>query len=513
VGTRVPGIQRRGRALVAALLATALVPVAAGSQTLSDLTGLLQPGSRPSLALGGDPFRSAVDDQYGWWQELGLSREPEIGVEGVWSEPLHSEVANLQRALTGRWVVDPPGVRGRLRLGGEIFAPNWGIRWAGGDGAVRLGGSGVGGIVGARARELLPGLTVQGVSPSFGALQDVRGPAAGGGARYRFRRLAVLQASRESGRSPELLRSDLYGELIQASLNLRSERTRADAAVMLPGRMRLEGSVARNDFQDIEGREIAPVYHLAPRGRSTVAQASVAWDSPIGWRVLGRYTRRDLELHGTAAWGGQRFSELSSATARQESYLVGAEHAPPGGPRWLLDAEMVRADARARLELETWPFTPSTIDLLGLRRIYRALGEARWHRVHVGLECPIRHAGRVGVGLAGYDIQPEGSLESWRPVFLVFGGTDRRLDRLGTRRLQLAALSLGIGLAVGASQVELAAQQFVFAKAFRTSDPSAPVAVPEPPGSVSATRGSLSGWSGIEVRASISRRFGGAAPR
>jgi hypothetical protein len=513
VGPRVPGARCRGRALAFALLAAALVPVGAASQTLSDLTGLLQPGSRPSLALGGDPFRSALDDQYGWWPELGLSREPEVGVEGVWSEPLHSEVANLQRVLTGRWVVDAPGVGSRLRLGGEIVAPNWGIRWAGGDGAVRLGGSGVGGIVGARVRELLPGLTVQGVSPSFGALQDVRGPAAGGGVRYRFRRLAVLQASWDRSRSPELLRSDLYGESIEASLNLGSERTRVDAALSLPGRLRLEGSAARSDFQDLKGREIAPVYHLAPRGRSTLAQGSVAWDSPVGWRVLGRYTHRDLDVRGTAAWGGQRFAELSSARVEQESYLVGAEHGSPGGPRWLLDAEMARTDARARLELETWPFTPSTIDLLGLRRIYRTIGEARWHRIHLAFDYPIRRSAHVGLGLAGYDIAPRGSLESWRPVFLVFGATDGQTERLDTRRLQLAALSLGIGMSVGTSQVELAAQQFVFAKAFPIPKPSVNTGASQPSGSVSASRGALSGWSGIEVRASISRRFGGRASR
>ncbi len=511
MGTRVPGARSRRYALAFALLVAAHVPNAARSQAFSDLTGLtgvLQPGSRPALALGGDPFRSAVEDQDGWWPQLGLSRRSEVVVEGAWSEPLRTNVANVRRTFAGRCVAEPPFARDHVRIGGEIIAPNWGVRWAGEDGEVRLGGSGVGGIVGIRIRELIPGLTVQGVSPVFGDLRSVRGPAAGAGARYRFRRLAVVQASWEASRAPEAVRSDLYGELIEASLNLRSERAGLDAVITLPARLRVEGSVARSDFQDLEGREVAPVYHLAPRGRSALAQASIAWQSPIGWCLLGRWTHRDLQMHGDASWGGQRFAELSSARAEQESYLVGAEHWSRRGSRWLLDAEIVRADARARLALETWPFTSTTVDLLGLRRIYRARGEAHWHRMHLGYEFPLRRTARVGLGLAGYDIEPEGTLDSWRPVFLVFGSADRQRDQLGTRRLQLAALSLGFGLAVGASRVELAAQQFVFAKAFPTETPPNYVEPSEPPDGVAVSHGSRPGWSGIEVRASVSRGFG-----
>lgn len=505
------------RALALALLAAAHFPAPTRAQAISDLTGLtglLQPGSRPALALGGDPFCSPVEDQDGWWQRPGLSRGQEVIVEGTWSEPLRTDVANLQRTIAGRWAVDPSVARGRVRVGGEIIAPDWGIRWAGGDGGVRLEGSGVGGTLAVRARELVPGFTVQAVSPTIGDRMGVRSTPAGVGARYRFLTIAVLQAAWETSRAPEVLRSDLYGEPIEASLNLRAERTRLDAAILLPGRLRVEGSAGWDDFRDLEARQAAPVYHLAPLGRSTLAQASVAWQSPIGWRVLGRYTHRELEIRGTASWGGQRFAEINSGRAGQESYLLGAEYVTPRGSRWLIDAETVWADARARLELETWPFTSGTVDLLGLRRIYRAQGEARWHRAHVGLVHPVRRTGLISVGLAGYDIAPAGTLESWRPMFLVFGSADREFDRLDTRRLQLVALSLGFGLAVGTTRFDLAAQQFVFAKSFQSvADAAADGAAPEPSGAVTTTDDQGSGWSGNEIRISVSRSFGGSTRR
>ena len=504
-------------ALVGLVLALLGAPAPACAQTISDLTGLtglLQPGSRPALAIGGDPFCSPVEDQDGWWQRMGLSRPPEVMVEGAWSEPVQSDVANDRRTISGRWVVDPPFARGRVRVAGEIMAPDWRAGWTGSDGSVRLEGSGVGGTFGARAFDLIPGLTIQGVSPTVGDLKGVRSPAAGAGARYRVGSLAVLQGAWEASRAPEMLRSDLYNEPIAASLNLRSERSRLDAVVRLPWRFRLEGSVARSDFRGLEAREVAPVYHLSPLGNSRLAQGSIAWQSPVRWRFLGRYTRRDLETHGTGSWGGQKFAELTAGIAEQESYLLGAEYWSSHGARWLVDVETVRANARARLELETWPFTAATVDLLGMRRIYRARGEATWHRAHMAHARPVGRTAHVSVGLSGYDIMPKGSLESWRPAFLVFGMADRHYDPLETRRLQLAAISLGFGVAAGATRFDLAAQQFVFAKAFQSgSDAPSEGGVAEPPIVEAPSDDSRPGWSGVEIRASVSRSFGPATKR
>jgi hypothetical protein len=189
------------------------------------------------------------------------------------------------------------------------------------------------------------------------------------------------------------------------------------------------------------------------------------------------------------------------------------EYGRSHGSRWLFDIEAVRANARARAELETWPFTSATIDLLGMRRIYRVRGEAQWHRAHVGFVHPIRNT-LVSAGLSGYDIAPAGTVESWRPVFLVFGGADRQHDTLDTNRLQLVALSLGFGWTAGGTRVDLAAQQFVFAKAFRTVTRSAPdVGTTPDPSSQPSSGDSNSGWSGVEVRASLSRSFGPSTKR
>jgi len=232
------------------------------------------------------------------------------------------------------------------------------------------------------------------------------------------------------------------------------------------------------------------------------------------WRFLGRYTIRDLEIRGIGSWGGQKFAELTRGSAMQESYLLGAEYWSSRGSRWLIDVETVRASARARRELETCPCTSSSVGVLGLRRSYRARGEARWHRAHVAHARPVGRTAQVSLGLSGYDVTPSGYLESWRPTFLVFGMADHQYDPLPTRRLQLAAVSLGFGVAAGTTRFDLAAQQFVFAKAFQSgTEPTTGAGVVHEPSAAAASSSAPSpGWSGVEIRASISRSFG-STPR
>ncbi|TMQ59881.1 MAG: hypothetical protein E6K72_01245 [Candidatus Eisenbacteria bacterium] len=144
----------------------------------------------------------------------------------------------------------------------------------------------------------------------------------------------------------------------------------------------------------------------------------------------------------------------------------------------------------------------------GLEGIGRVTAEAQWHRLHAGLDRPLGAAGRAQLGVAWYDVEPDASAESWRPVFLAFGKTDDRVDALGVRRAQLASVSLGGALRLGGMEGGLALEQFVFARAFRT--PPAPVESGNSQAAADAAPGGAKpgGWpGGTRIELTLSRRF------
>jgi hypothetical protein len=242
------------RALALALLAAA-PPAPTHAQAISDLTGLtetLQPGSRPARARRGSVLL-AVDDQDGWWRP-GLSRARGLPSRVV-EQALRAGVTNLQRTIAGRWAVNPGVARGRVRVGGEIIAPDWESDGLAGTAAC-ASGSGVGGTLGVRARDLVPGFTVS-CGPTIGDRMGVRSTPAGVGPLPPARRSGP--GIMGNGRTPEVLRSDLYREPIEASLNLHTERTRLDAAFRLPDACASRARGAGR-LRDLEARRRS-VYH------------------------------------------------------------------------------------------------------------------------------------------------------------------------------------------------------------------------------------------------------------
>ena len=362
-----------------------------------------------------------------------------------------------------------------------------------------------------RALEIVPAHG-PGREPHDRRSEGVRSPPQ---ARERATDSARSPSFRRRGRraAPEMLRSDLYGEPVEASINLRSPPRPPRRGDRLPAWLPVEGSAAWGDFQGLEDRKVAPVYHLAPLGWSSLAQASVAWQSPIGWRVLGRYTRRELEIRGTGL-GVARSSPSSARESRAGILPSGRGVRAVTWLRWLFDIENRTRLRACALELESWPFTSTTVDLLGLRRIYRARGEARWYRAPWVLFTRSGERHFSAWGSRATTSFPRGPSNLARSS-CGFGSADRHEDRLGTRRLQLAALSLGFGLAAGTTRFDLAAQQFVFAKALKTGTNAAGNAgtAPEPSGVGTVPHAPSPGWSGVEIRASVSRSFGPSARR
>jgi len=505
----------RAIAPLALALATACV---SSAHAAGEITPWLQPGSRAAPGIGGDPFRSPLMDECGWWSEPGFTPSPLVRVQSVASEPISKRATrgggSLSFGETSWHLLGATRIGGRpLAFAGRLSSPRWSGRLPAAGGELRFSGERSRVEAGVRVEGVAPGLSAQVVGPLWTEGGGRQTTNLGAGLRYRPRPWLAAQASWRGTRTPEAFSSDLYGQPIAASINLRSEQRRLDARVTLRHRVALEGSIARTGYSPIAPATPAFRYEITPAGSSRMDQASARVEVARGLGALARWTRAGFDAEGEAVWGGERFGRLNYARASLESRLLAFESRGAGGTRWLLDAERARAQGEARVVLETWPFTSTLVDLLGLRRIGRVSAEARWHRLHAAVERPLGVAGRAHLGLAWYDVRPVASIESWRPAFLVFGRADDRVDRLGFHRAQLAALSLGGTWRLGGIEHAIAIEQFVFAKTFRTAPagaaaPAAPSGHPVGDDGDDPGGGRAGGWpGGTRLEFSLSRRF------
>src|SRR6185503_20170417 len=163
-----------------------------------------------------------------------------------------------------------------------------------------------------------------------------------------------------------------------------------------------------------------------------ILSGGAVWRGPRGSRLLLRRTDHRARFEADASWAGGRFGHLNYAHVDARSWLGAAEWPVPRG-RALLDFESARGRVQARAEVESWPFTDALADLLGARRIARGVGSMRWEVTHAGIERAVRRTTSVRAGLAWYDLRPEAEIESWRPLFLVFGRTDVQREVLDVR--------------------------------------------------------------------------------
>jgi hypothetical protein len=488
-------------AVALALLVVRAAPAATGGE----LFDLLQPGSRPALGLGGDPFLSPLEDATGWWSSVPFRRAPAMTLDAFASSPVTEAAAGggalHQRALLWTLTREARIAGVPLALATRVATPQWRGRWGASTGGVTLGGEATRLDLAARV-PIGRAITLQAIAPAFELERDALASSAGVGLRVSPTPALAAQASWTRARAPERFESDLYGEVVRASLNLRTEDWRVDAEVKPWRAFQLGGSVMRATLSGLEPRHAAPDYELSPAGRAGMEQGNVTWGAQ-GERLLARWTREDLDLDAIASWGGQRFARIDRLRGDVESWLVGLERPAGAAGRLLLDGEWSQLRADALGQVETWPFTSTTIDLLGIRRLANASARARWTRWHAGFERRGK-ATSLELGAAWVDLWPEASMTSWRPVFLVFGATDERGGALRAYRVQLASLSLGATRTGRSVEVAARVRQFVYAHAFEAAARSQGE-TPPPSGDRSQSRPRWPG--GTQAQLTIARRF------
>ena len=459
------------------LLAAVSLAWCAEAAHAGDIVDLLHPGSRAAIGLGGDPFVSPLDPGGGLWPRLDALRSPALRLDAAASRSARERGPANAGALSGSVaasrLVMPLRLAGRpWALSAELASPRWSGSWSGSAGSVSLGGPESRMALEAFAPEVVPGLSLQTRLP-LGTTAGEPG-ASRSAAAIQYRRAAFwVQGHWTLQRRPELFRSDLYDQLIQAPLNLRSELFGIDGRIAPRARWSLEGSLARSHDRPLDAVDGAAGYRLSPGGAGRFGQASLVLGPPPR-RVLARWTERTSDLNGKAFLDGNLFARLNYGRMWLRSWLVAAEMGPATRTRGVMEFELAQAALTARGEVESWPFTSGLVALLGARRVGYASAAAQWSRWHAGIECHPRSQLEVTAGMNAYDIRPAGTLESWQPILFVFGRSGDQVDRLSIERAQLGAVSLGARARTGRTEVSFGVRQFVAARIQRR--PGAPAA-------------------------------------
>jgi len=93
--------------------------------------------------------------------------------------------------------------------------------------------------------------------------------------------------------------------------------------------------------------------------------------------------------------------------------------------------------------MEFWPFTPTFIDLLGMRRYYDGFIEAKAASIHSLWEYSQNKNWSHRIGLSCWYVVPAGQFDHWQPLFLVFGKTDERSTVLQVTEAWIGGFTFG----------------------------------------------------------------------
>ncbi len=488
------GLARIGRA-VAALAVTALLFTCPRVASCTDATNLLQPGSRPSLALGGDPFLSPLVDSIGWWGAAPISSSKSIAFavvgDGLLSEfgsggSGHASDSRLSSVVTG---LTHTG-RVRLAYGVSVAA---GVR----DGVWRSGGGSAsvrarqptleGGV---RAEGLAPGLSAMIVAPVPFGRQAQLASSFRTGLRYTPGRFFAAQAGAGRAHVPEVLNATFQDQEVKASLDVNAHTYQGDVLVRPVSWAEIEANGASAFIDALSDPDTTTAYAFAPKGRVFQQQCSAMLRAPKG-RAIVRWSRSDFDLKVKATWAAQQYGRVSLLKGDRSSWLVALDSGTPGGPRWLLEAERADMKGAAFGVVESWPFTSLLVSLLGERGYADASMSASWWRVHAGTDQRLGGVRRLQMGLTWFDIAPEVHLRTWASAVAGIGVRDLRFTQLDVHRVQLAVVSVGPAGHLGGAEWSVALRQFVFAKGFDTK-----VAAAEATGSQSSRSHRRLGWPG-----------------
>jgi len=252
------------------------------------------------------------------------------------------------------------------------------------------------------------------------------------------------------------------------------------------------------------------VLHTRPRlilGEGAFNSATGHWSAALG---LGQGEHR-----GFFTYQGARYGRV---LAQEDRWWLRLAWRPrPDESHWTVWAGYTGTVWDTEGAVEFWPFTDTTVDLLGLRRY--VTGDARVESVGGGLrrswgaDGPNARGSSLRAALDLLHVWGKGLMVSWQPGLLGIGRVDIREDPLQAESAQLLALGLQGGITLGGGfRLEGGAAQLVpLAVQDRPRSSPAPPPVPPPPPSEPAPESRVS-WAGFRWTVGLTLDLGTPGP-
>ena len=201
---------------------------------------------------------------------------------------------------------------------------------------------------------------------------------------------------------------------------------------------------------------------LQLEGRMRGSRMKAVVEPAPGWELGYAAGVWSVFSEGSLYWGGQRYGRLNvlscDAADRELSAIWRA--------REKLAFRLVYAsrdlDVFGRGRVESWPFTETAIDLLGVRQVAEAELTAEFTRVSLGAVLTFE-AGECAAGWAHHVVHPEGQLDTWIPGPLGIGRTDFVHREIDAETITVDEVRIAGQVDVGPVRLFFDVRQFVAA--------------------------------------------------
>lgn len=457
------------------------------------MLGILQPGGASHGEITPDGFRSAFDDGRGWWGLGRFAPEPRLSLVREHAEPATSRLTDGDALVLDRRLLADASAS----FAGEFLDWTTGLRYVhtdrdavligvDGDARLKARGSRLDGCV--RASPPASGFCFQASAPLWREHGDETGSESGWGLRYEAPTGWAVQLAHTHARNDAAFTAHLLDESVPLGINLATRSWHLAARTRPTARLRFEVTGHQDEYGRNRPLRDAAIYQCRPEGRGDGFGSMAVLDAGAGHELLYRYTDESLEAETTLSWSGARFGRIEMLRFDLRSHLLGWRRRGAAALQPRLECEMVRADVFGHASLQSWPFTETVIDLLGVKQVLAGTLVADWQRLTVVADWD-HGALASSLGLSWYRIEPRGFVETWRRI-LVFGVDEFEHEDLAIERIDLASVLLGATWSLGRQEASFAIQQFFLGEVKqRHPDQGAP----RPPGAGGARR---DGWFG-----------------
>lgn len=454
-------------AIAAALVCNVSAPPRVQAQAAQGLLSLLQFGGSEANHVFPDASRSAFDDTGGWWSLVRPVDELTLRVRRDHDEPITNRLTSDRGTAFDRMLrVDLATPLDECLGHGygvlQYERPDRATTVAGHDGGANLFGGSGRVRCGLRLVDVVPGLSAQAVGEVWRDGDRQLPSAAGVGLRYSPSSVWAVQWHRAVSVGDEHAFGTILDDPISVRSNLRSQRWELAGRLSPWHRLVCELAFHRVRFQPHVPSDDRETYQIEPGGDSQGWTASLGLQAGANHRWYFRFRDEQVDVEAAAFWGGQQFGKLNYVRAYLKSRSLGWRMRVARASEIQAEFETASLDGAARAKVESWPFTDTVIDLLGISKIYKGWGSVSWQRLTATAAGPAPWTGRWRLGVSWFDITPTATIESWRPAFLIFGRTDYQQDDLVVERVRLASLLMETNAELGRCDLMLSLQQFVW---------------------------------------------------